>query len=187
MNEEYFNQFSFTQMSNIMNNANTSSGFNSSNGNQYTLHTLQPPQASHNQSLYNQYISSNNPNINHSYLTLTSNQQLQLNNLNQTFNTKLTNRGHSFNSPSIGSSSSSSSPSMTSQNAGHTNSSNANIVSSSTSDSLDLEQNNSNTSDPAEMARIKQLRGIKLTQDEIQLLVKDRQRKDNHNMSKKIP
>ena len=36
--------------------------------------------------------------------------------------------------------------------------------------------------DPAEQARLKQMRGIKLTPEEIQLLVKDRQRKDNHNM-----
>lgn len=38
--------------------------------------------------------------------------------------------------------------------------------------------------DPAELARIKQMSGLKLTPDEVQLLVKDRQRKDNHNMSK---
>ena len=39
--------------------------------------------------------------------------------------------------------------------------------------------------DPAEIARLKQARNIKLTPEEVQLLVKDRQRKDNHNMSKK--
>lgn len=40
--------------------------------------------------------------------------------------------------------------------------------------------------DPAEIVRLKQARNIKLTPEEVQLLVKDRQRKDNHNMSKKI-
>ena len=39
-------------------------------------------------------------------------------------------------------------------------------------------------SEHAEMLRQKQLRGCTLTQEEHQLLAKDRQRKDNHNMSK---
>jgi len=38
-------------------------------------------------------------------------------------------------------------------------------------------------SEHAEMIRQKQLRGCVLTQDELQLLAKDRQRKDNHNAS----
>ena len=37
---------------------------------------------------------------------------------------------------------------------------------------------------PADVARIKQLQGLNLTTDEIKLIVKDRQKKDNHNMSK---
>lgn len=39
---------------------------------------------------------------------------------------------------------------------------------------------------PADVARIKQLQGLNLTSDEIKLIVKDRQKKDNHNMSKLI-
>jgi hypothetical protein len=37
---------------------------------------------------------------------------------------------------------------------------------------------------PADLARIKQLQGLNLTTDEIKMIVKDRQKKDNHNMSK---
>jgi hypothetical protein len=37
--------------------------------------------------------------------------------------------------------------------------------------------------DPAELVRLKKMRGLPLTEDEVQLLAKDRQRKDNHNMS----
>lgn len=44
--------------------------------------------------------------------------------------------------------------------------------------------NNTNPNDPAEIARRKRQQGIPLTPDEMQLLVKDRQRKDNHNLSK---
>ena len=38
------------------------------------------------------------------------------------------------------------------------------------------------TSCPTDIARLKKLKGINLTQDEIKLIVKDRQKKDNHNM-----
>lgn len=40
------------------------------------------------------------------------------------------------------------------------------------------------TSCPADIARIKQMSGQRLTDDEIKLILKDRQKKDNHNMSK---
>ncbi len=40
------------------------------------------------------------------------------------------------------------------------------------------------TSCPADVARMKQLHGLNLTSDEIKSIVKDRQKKDNHNMSK---
>ena len=39
------------------------------------------------------------------------------------------------------------------------------------------------TSCPTDIARIKKLKGLNLTEDEIRLIVKDRQKKDNHNMS----
>lgn len=39
------------------------------------------------------------------------------------------------------------------------------------------------TSCPTDIARLKKLKGINLTEDEIKLIVKDRQKKDNHNMS----
>lgn len=42
------------------------------------------------------------------------------------------------------------------------------------------------TSCPADIVRIKRLKGINLTEDEIKLIVKDRQKKDNHNMSQKL-
>ncbi|RNA35593.1 transcription factor EB isoform X2 [Brachionus plicatilis] len=67
--------------------------------------------------------------------------------------------------PSINSSTGSSSPSSVSSNLNSTN--------------LDFE---ANKPDPAEMAKKKSLAGQKLTDEEMQLLIKDRQRKDNHNM-----
>lgn len=69
--------------------------------------------------------------------------------------------------PSINSSTGSSSPSSVSSNQNSNN--------------LDLE---ANKIDPAEIAKKKSLAGQKLTDEEMQLLIKDRQRKDNHNMSK---
>lgn len=36
---------------------------------------------------------------------------------------------------------------------------------------------------PADVARLKKLQGVHLTEDEIKLIMKDRQKKDNHNMS----
>jgi hypothetical protein len=50
------------------------------------------------------------------------------------------------------------------------------------SSQMETSLSSSQINDPAEQARLKQMREIKLTQEEIQLLVKDRQRKDNHNM-----
>ena len=37
---------------------------------------------------------------------------------------------------------------------------------------------------PADAVRVKKLQGLNLTEDEIRLIIKDRQKKDNHNMSK---
>jgi hypothetical protein len=39
------------------------------------------------------------------------------------------------------------------------------------------------TSCPADIARIKKLQSLNLTEDDIKLFLKDRQKKDNHNMS----
>ena len=39
------------------------------------------------------------------------------------------------------------------------------------------------TSLPADVARMKRLQGIQLTEDEIRLIIKDRHKKDTHNMS----
>lgn len=66
---------------------------------------------------------------------------------------------------------------------------NSSIGSSSPSSvSSTLNSNNheleANKNDPAEIAKKKSLAGQKLTNEEMQLLIKDRQRKDNHNMSK---
>jgi hypothetical protein len=76
------------------------------------------------------------------------------------------------------------------------NNNNQNAVSSSTNESFDYDNagtpsNGPSTgaaavvaaNDPAELARQKQMRGLTLTPEELQLLAKDRQRKDNHNMS----
>ena len=52
------------------------------------------------------------------------------------------------------------------------------IMSPSTSQSV-----RASTSCPTDIARLKRLKGLNLTQDEIKLIVKDRQKKDNHNMS----
>jgi hypothetical protein len=40
------------------------------------------------------------------------------------------------------------------------------------------------TSCPADMARIKKLQSLNLTEDDIKIYLKERQKKDNHNMSK---
>lgn len=47
-----------------------------------------------------------------------------------------------------------------------------------------INSGNTAASEQAELIRQKQLRGCTLTHEEMQLLAKDRQRKDNHNMSK---
>jgi hypothetical protein len=39
------------------------------------------------------------------------------------------------------------------------------------------------TSCPADMARIKKLQSLNLTEDDIKVYLKERQKKDNHNMS----
>jgi hypothetical protein len=39
------------------------------------------------------------------------------------------------------------------------------------------------TSCPTDTARLKKLKGLNLTEEDIKLIVRDRQKKDNHNMS----
>ena len=189
-NEDYFNQFTFNQVTNIMmnNNNNNSQNNNMSNSNQFTYHTLQSPQIQNNQNYNNQPISSNNLNMN-SYMSMTGSQSAG-------YSPKITTRTPSYNPSLCGSSPSSSSPSsLLSSSATSLNnlgqSSNAqNAVSSSTNESFDYDNASSSgtpsapANDPAELARQKQLRGLTLTPEELQLLAKDRQRKDNHNMSK---
>ena len=45
------------------------------------------------------------------------------------------------------------------------------------------EQIRPSSSCPSDVARLKKLQGLHLTDEEIRLIVKDRQKKDNHNMS----
>ena len=210
-NEDYYNQFTFNQVTNIMmnNNNNSNNGQNNSmsnhHPNQYTYHTLQSPQIQNNQNNYsNQAMSANNGNNNNinnsnmnSYMSMGGPQPIVYN------NSKITSRTPSYNSSSLqcnGSSSSlassPSSSSLLSSSATSLNSvvpsSNAqNAVSSSTNESFDYDNASSSgtpsappANDPAEMARQKQMRGLTLTPEELQLLAKDRQRKDNHNMSR---
>ena len=40
------------------------------------------------------------------------------------------------------------------------------------------------TSCPDDMIRLKQLNGLNLTEEEIKTIIKERQKKDNHNMSR---
>lgn len=90
--------------------------------------------------------------------------------------------------PSSASSSSSSTGAINGQNNAHLTISCTGIATAG-SDFDHLSSPNSSLSsptDPAEIARIKHSRNMKLTPEELQLLVKDRQRKDNHNMSNKI-
>ena len=108
---------------------------------------------------------------------------------------KIVSRTPSFSSSSLSSSSpSSSSSSVSSSSLPHhqlSQQTHLNTIDHSISlpsseqldyDQASIETNLPQVNDPAEQARLKQMRGIKLTQEEIQLLVKDRQRKDNHNM-----
>ena len=186
--EDYFNQFTFNQVTNIMmNNNNNAQANNMSNSNQYTYHTLQTPQNQNNQNYNNQSIPSNNSSIN-SYMSIAGPHQV-------TYSSKITTRTPSYNSSLCGSSSSSSSPSSllssstTSLNNLAQSNNTQNAVSSSTNESFDYDNAsssgtpNASVNDPAELARQKQIRGLTLTSEELQLLAKDRQRKDNHNMS----
>ena len=52
-----------------------------------------------------------------------------------------------------------------------------------TSPSSLTEQSRPSSSCPSDIARLKKLQGLHLTDEEIRLIVKDRQKKDNHNMS----
>ena len=178
--EDYFNQFTYNQVTNmVMNNTNQNQN-HLSNSNQYTYHTLQSPQIQNNQNYNNQLMQSNS-NVN-SYMSLAPQ--------SNTYGSKIMTRTPSFNSSLCGSSSSSSSPlSLSTSSLNNIQASNQNAVSSSTNDSFDYDNASSSgtpstpANDPAELVRQKQMRGITLTQEELQLLAKDRQRKDNHNMS----
>lgn len=212
MNEDYFNHYPFNQMPNIISNSynmnHNNSNLNNSNVNlnngpngshQYNYHNLQAP--AHNNTVYNQYIPAGNLGMNSSYLTLGpagNSGSLIPAQISPTANpngmhyaSKIVSRTPSFNSSSVLSSSPSSSTSSTlSIHLPHQQAQINNISHSisTSNDQLDYEQSgeldtSTQSNDPAEMARLKQMRGAKLTQEEIQLLVKDRQRKDNHNMS----
>lgn len=208
MNEDYFNPYQFNHMSNII----TSNNFNNIN-NQYTFHTLQSTPSHqtytnhqflpNNSNQNTSYISigqsmpssqcstsQNNSNLTSQNTNSSNSSNSLLLNTQQSYGSKIINRTPSFNS-SVGSSASSpsSSNSTTSSHAnqslinGNSTASNAALGSGEFIDN-DLSSSPApNANDPAEQARLKQLRGIKLTPEEVQLLVKDRQRKDNHNMS----
>lgn len=207
--DDYYNQNQYFSQMNQMNHliqgtnpahnvmSNTSlSGMNPSNSGAY-FHTLQAP---HN---YNHQL------MNQTYLTVNASNNYGLKSSHQ--NGLLT-RSPSGNSSERGvaSSSSSSSPSSSgsqslNQNQANGNNSHnglqvspnvsVNSPASAAANNHDIhgeygevtEKMNSAitaASEHAEMIRQKQLRGCILTQEELQLLAKDRQRKDNHNMSK---
>ena len=191
MSEDYYNPFTFSHM--ISNNTNLTN----LNSSQYSMHTLQnSPLTTQNQN-YGQLMQSNSG-MNPSYLTLGSA-------VSNSYGSKIISRTSSFNS-SFGStgSSSSSSPSSSVMSASANSQTNlpqaqshlqTNMQSSSNNmgnnnngeSSYDIEGASGGASSPndlAEIARLKQARGIPLTSEEAQLLAKDRQRKDNHNMSK---
>lgn len=221
--DDYFNQFSFNQMSmmphgnfNNSNNNNltintTNNGNNINSNGHYNFHSMQTPHSSHIQSnnqAYGQYVPSTNITMNTSYITLGTsisnnsnvgfaNGESNLSNHNHHTNngsipfssaSKIVSRTPSFSSSSSPSSSSSSlSSSSLAHQPTHHNTIDHSISLASTTDHTEydhasIETNIAQVNDPAEQARLKQMRGIKLTQEEIQLLVKDRQRKDNHNM-----
>ena len=198
-NEDYYNQYAFNQMTNMMMNNNSSNSSSSTNGNMnnnanlsnpgYTFHTLQAPSNQANTG-YCSPLMVSNPNMNSSYLALGGN--------GMSYGSKIASRSPSYNSGGTSSSSSPSSSllSATSNNNLLTQSvqQNSNNVSSSTNDfELDSTSAASTSilnaataaSEQAELIRQKQMRGVLLTQEELQLLAKDRQRKDNHNMSNK--
>ena len=197
--EDYFNQFAFNQVTNIMMNNNNNNSQNTNN--QYTYHTLQSPQIQNSHNYSNQLIPPNQ-NLN-SYMSIgstssTFNNNNNNSNNNNNNNNKIVNRTPSYNSSLCGSSSSSPSSLLSSSNSSLNNlaqsSNTQNAVSSSTNESFDYDNAGTPTNgqaganvvaanDPAELARQKQMRGLTLTPEELQLLAKDRQRKDNHNMS----
>lgn len=194
--EDYFNQFTFNQVTNIMMNNTNNQNPNLTNSNQYTYHTLQSPQLQEQNPTYNNQIIQ--PSANMNYMHLGPNGTNGGNGQNgggpNPYGSKIIHRTPSYNSPICASSSStSSSPSslLSSSNSSLTltqTSNNQICAHSSTNDSFDYDASSTGTpagtTDPAEIARQKQIRGISLTPEEQQLLAKDRQRKDNHNMSK---
>ena len=206
-NEDY-SAFHYNQMTNMMNN---NSG--SSHGH-ITYHTLQPSgQSGQNHGYSHPYMTmASSSNINSSYITLmggnnnNSNSTLNSNNINNlsanSYMPKLVSRSSSSNS--MGGSSASSSSSSNSSNQSNKNSNQHSHNQSqqhqnqlhNASHSKDGElpdydsklgnsSNNILLNDPAEIVRMKKMQGLPLTEEEVQLLIKDRQRKDNHNMSKK--
>ena len=209
MAEEYCNSFQYNPMGNMMNNGGICTN---NNNNPITYHTLQSTggnQMSTSQG-YNQYMPFTNSNMhNSSYLTLGSGSTMNsLNNggsasnstLSGSYVPKLVSRTSSSNSIGGGSSvsspssSSNSSPNQSGMHHGHHNngaSNNSNGTSSSVMDNpgdlLDYDSSKSLNSssllnDPAEIVRMKKMRGVPLTDEEVQIFMKDRQRKDNHNM-----
>lgn len=186
--DDFLNQYTFNQVTNMMMSNNNNQNTNLANSNQYTYHTLQSPQIQSNTAYNNQLISSNT--------TMNSYMHFGAGNSGGTnqYGSKIIHRNPSYSSAMCASSSTSSSPSsLLSSSTSSLNmnqSSNQNVVTSSSNDSFDYDNASSTgtqaagaTNDPAELARQKQIRGIPLTPEEHQLLAKDRQRKDNHNMS----
>ena len=212
MNEDYYNQFSFSQImmsNNHGNNVNNGMSLNSGsigghNAGHYSYHTLQPTQSVSAHPGQHHLLGS----VNSSYAQIAGPSSSVV------YGTKLISRtppypivnSNSASSPSASSSSNSSSSSLNHSSQGGQLGSSTNGINNTNSSGADghdyhesshsqggsgANQSNGpnsvpNPADPAEIVRQKQMRGLKLTQDEIQLLVKDRQRKDNHNMSKKL-
>lgn len=123
---------------------------------------------------FGSYTNYNNQNGQYSFHTLQpSNQAYHFNGQSSSYMNSMLQPAANYSpklitrTPSINSSIGSSSPSSVSSNINSNN-------------NLDFE---SNKTDPAEIAKKKSLAGQKLTDEEMQLLIKDRQRKDNHNMS----
>ncbi|CAF0728026.1 unnamed protein product [Brachionus calyciflorus] len=128
------------------------SSYPQNNNQNYSFHTLQPSSQSY------QYTNQG------SYMT-------PVIQTNSNYTPKLITRTPSFNS-SVGSSS----PSSSVSSASSTNVINSNNV-------LDFETGvNVKPNDPNELIKKKNLNGHKLSNEELQMLLKDRQRKDNHNM-----
>ncbi len=194
--EDYYqhNQYSFSQINAHPNGTMNPNGMNGSNTGAY-FHTLQVPH-----------------NYNHQIISTSNSSYLSMNASNTNYGIKVHHNGLlTARSPSCGntSSSSSSSPSSNNNHLSHINQHNSgsqnsllvsptmsisspsnshNNVNNSKELEYDSAEKNSSAiaaaSEHAEMIRQKQQRGFVLTQEELQLLAKDRQRKDNHNASR---